>query len=171
MLKPPQHRIDASPVIILSQDEGEDAWDVDKIEAEKKEFPDAVHPVDAYLSGDTRYDLGAMLDHPSGGKCRVTDYLDLAKATQFVGRRLRHNEAYAVSSGRVGDRLGSMSSACRFALLRVEGPLGIKVERDAYGCSDATMQALFDLRFNLPVLLGEAFYLASLSLRPDEKKA
>ena len=168
-LRPPRHRIDAQPILIIGED---DAWDHKRIESERASLAiqradgKAVdkHPVDAYLAGDTRYDLGA-----SG----VVEYVDMSQAWQFVLRRLQSTELYAIDAMLArGAKLLAYRQACVQGLVRIDGPGAPTVQRDASGSLEtSTVEALFQLSAGLPAAIGEAVYVASLALRPDEKKS
>lgn len=169
-LRPPKHRIDAEPRFILAED---DAWDHERINRERADLAarkadgtasrDEKHPVDAYAAGDTRYDLGA-----SG----ISEYVDLAQAWQFVLRRLLSTDFYAIDAMLSrGARLLAYRQACVQGLVRIDGPGAPTVQRDASGnLEPSTVEALFQMSAGLPAAVGEAVYIASLALRPDEKK-
>lgn len=176
----PRHRIDATPVYIDAQD---GAWDHERIKAEKAEDAKSLaeddppfkaselrHPFDVYQSGQTRYDLGAVLRY-RGQDCRVTDYVNLAEAWQFVGKRMPHQSVYACEAAIDRFKLSGYTLACKFALQRIQGPNAPEVKREGDLCSDETIETLFQIRSDLPARVGEALFVASLALRPDEKKA
>ena len=175
MLAPPRHRIDAQPVYIDSDDS---AWDHERIANEKAEDKahqqegQALdrHPFDVYQSGDTRYDLGAQIPY-RGSFVKVTQYVDLAVAWQFVGKRMRHETVYACDAAIDRNKALGFALACKLALVRIEGPGAPAVDRADDACTPDTIERLFQVRAWLPAKVGEALYVASIPLRADEKKA
>lgn len=177
MIKPPTHRIDAIPVFVLAED---DAWDHERIAAERvamakdansKKLKPRLHPVDAYLSGETRYDLGAILEGPDG-PCRITDYLRIEEAWQFVLRRLDSTETYSIDAALArGAKLLAYRQAASYCLVRIDGPGAPAIKHDQFNrVENECMESLFAIRASLPAAIGEAGYVASIALRADEKK-
>lgn len=170
MLHAPQHRVDATPILVLEDDT---AWDKPRILAECAKLRKNAdrHPFAVYQSGETRYDLGAVTRLPNGEEHRVTDYLDMGQAWQFELRRLTWQEFYAIEQSVRSNPSIGFAQACRIGLVRVTGPGAPKVEHDVTGLvTDETMQALFDLRASLPSIVGQAVFSASLPLSVAEKK-
>ena len=63
--RPPQHAADAPILYVCSED---DAWDLERIERERKALKNeggGRHCLDVYYSGETRYDIDAP--HTVGG--------------------------------------------------------------------------------------------------------
>jgi hypothetical protein len=173
MLTPPQHRSDATPEVVLEDD---DAWDRPRIEDEReamrkaKQDPER-HPVAVYLSGETRYDLGAAIRKPDGTEGRAADYLDLAKAWRFVLKRIDYAAVLAAETLFARDFNTAGLTVARNCLVRVEGPNAPAVEHDKLGLvTHDCMQELFELKAELPVRLGVAGFQASMPLKPAEKK-
>jgi hypothetical protein len=170
MLHAPAHRIDATPVLVLEDDS---AWDRARITAEisKLKKQGDRHPFAVYQSGETRYDLGAVVRLPNGTEAKVTDYLDIGQAWQFELRRLSWSEVYAIEQTIRSNPPVGHAMACRMGLVKIVGPGAPKMEHDAAGnVTDESMQALFDLRASLPALVGQAVFSASLPLTASEKK-
>ena len=86
-MRPPQHSIDASPILVLRDDP---AWDTDRIDREIDGLSDedrAAHPVERYNDGDTRYDLTAKSTW-KGGTASAGEYLN-GGAVMYHLRRLK----------------------------------------------------------------------------------
>lgn len=184
-MQPPAHRVDAQPVLILPSDP---AWDMERIDKERKALRDKRkktkapipgHPVDRYLSGEGRYDLGAK--YPIEGEERsALEYLKSdVSPTRFVLRRLNWREFYRVQDAAAISQNHCALLACQIGLEAVEAGDGIQpieLERDASGrISDDCMEILFQLGASLggdvPVVVGMSCYAASVPLRAPEKKA
>lgn len=168
MLKrPPQHRVDATPVYV---DERDTAWDVVRIKAECAEMRKAGqdprrHPVNVYHSGESRYDLGASYA-VLGTMHSAAEYLG-ANATRFVLRTLEHPEYYRVVD--LWGRTEAQLLACRLALMSVENNNELKIERDDQGVTYESMELLASVEW-LPFRIGMAAYQASKPLSESEKK-
>lgn len=181
MLKrPPQHRADATPVLIINDD---DAWDHERIDREFNEIKEinktrekadrlelSDHPYSRYQSGMTRMDLDARAPW-RGENPAAADYLKAdAAPVRFTLRRLRWREYHRVI-GMIGSGTEAALKACQLGLVSVEGEPSLEMDPDAAERSDADMQRLHDFFPGLAVQIGNAVIAASLPLRDDEKKA
>lgn len=150
--RPPQHRVDAKPIFVHPDD---DAWDEDKIKAEcdameAKQVGSSVdHPVARYRSGETRYDLTEALP-----------YLDTEKAWQFELRPLEMEEFAEVQDlkSRFGEWRAYLHSG-RAAMVKGRGQ----------GCPQ-DFEAVKRTDKYLPIMLGQAAFIASLPPTDAEKK-
>jgi hypothetical protein len=161
----PTHSLDAPIEVVLKDD---DAWDVDRIEAERRDSKTQEHAWDRWLVGASRFDL------------RQVRHLlrDGAQPTLFRMRRLSLREWQHVETVReANDRAGRML-ALRYALETIDVPTGEdSIRLDGPGSksrmlTDEDMQALDDRGFR-PYLEALAFaaWRASLDLTEPEKKA
>lgn len=189
MLKrPPAHRVDATPVLILHAD---DAWDHERIEKEEadveaenerrtkaaresKKPPELLdiseHPYHRYQRGDTRMDLEAASTW-RGQHLSAADYLrEDGEPVRFVLRRLRWDEYHRVRALMARGSEAALR-ACQYGLVDIEGGGELSIDPDAAERSDAEMQMLHDFDPDLAVMIGMAVMAASARLRPDEKKA
>jgi hypothetical protein len=170
MIRPPSHRIDAQPIVISEHDT---AWDRERIKAELDALGDdaARHPFVQYHNAQTRYDLGVVITLPDGTQKAVTEYLDLAQAWQFHGRRLGHEAFYRLQPMLRSNEALAYTAALRECLQRIEGPGAPQIKHDGLGSVTAeSVQALFDISPSLPTEIGQALLLASMPLGPAEKK-
>lgn len=170
MIRPPSHRIDALPIVVVQEDT---AWDREKIQAELEALGnDAIrHPYIQYQHGVTRYDIGATITMPDGSQRKVTDYLDLAQAWQFHGRRLNCEEIHRLQPMLSANPGLAYLQALKLALVKIEGPGAPEVKRDALGSvSNETQELLFQLSAGLPSEVGQALLAASMPLTVAEKK-
>jgi hypothetical protein len=170
MIRPPSHRIDAQPIVIMESDS---AWDKSRINAECAALGDDAlrHPYMQYHAGLTRYDLGAEITLPDGAVRAVTEYLDLAQAWQFHCRRLDSEERYRLDPMLKANELLAYREAFRLTVLRIEGPGAPELKRDALGCiAKDTMEELFRYNDWMLAEVGQAAIVASRPLGPAEKK-
>lgn len=188
MLKrPPTHRVDATPVLILHED---DAWDHARIdreiaeaEAENQRRKDAAekdgaepdlldidgHPYRQYRMGETRFDLDAPVTWRGTVAC-ARDYLDEDKRpVMFVLRRLAWDGYYDTIG--IAGSLRRQAEGCRLTLARVDGMRELEVDANAAERSHQEMQRLFEFDAMLPLKIGAAGLRASEPLRVEEKKA
>jgi len=184
--RPPNHRVNATPVLIINDDP---AWDQERIakdvaeataenerRKEDEETPgdaDQIdigeHPYFRYQRGETRFDLDAQTPW-RGTPLSASDYLlPGEEATRFVLRRLRWNDYHRVLS-LAGQGNEAKLCACRIGLVRVEGCPDLRIDKDATYRSDDEMQQLHDLEPRLALLIGSAVWEASQPLRESEKK-
>lgn len=166
--RPPQHRSDADPVFVHSDD---DAWDHERIKVEcakmrEEGLSPSRHPVNVYHSGESRYDLGAAYD-VLGTLHSAAEYLG-PTAVRFTLRRLSTPELYRVTDMGPTTALGRLY-ACRIGLASVEGP-GPKVKREEWGLTEESLDALREWGVWLPMAVGAAVYVASQPLTDSEKK-
>lgn len=170
MIRPPSHRIDALPIVVVEQDT---AWDRLKVSAELEALGDDAlrHPFIQYHHGATRYDLSAEITTPDGVKRTVLDYLDLAQAWQFHGRRLKCEEVHRLQPMLTANPGLAFLQALKLSLVKIEGPGAPEIKRDSLGgVSDDTVEMLFQLCSGLPSEVGQALLLASMPLTAAEKK-
>jgi hypothetical protein len=162
----PTHSLDA-PIVVVMRDD--DAWDVDRIDAEKSELRNPQeHPIERYFLGQTRYDIRP-----------VSHYLkDGVQPTRFNMRRLTLNEWQHVENVRASNDHIAYSLALAYALESVDMPVGddpIRLEgpksKDRRLSQDDL--ELLDARGFRPYLphLAMAAWRASLDLTELEKKA
>lgn len=173
--RPPQHRVDAGHTFILVDD---DAWDVDKIDAEKKAMKEAgddpgTHPVEAYRECEGRFDLGAKT--PVLGEERAAmDYLRAGVAPwKFDLVPLKSQNLCAVQDLIAATR---NTEAWRLACLKgVRACDGFDIKPRGGGkharISEAGVEALCE-EFGIGVLieLGAAVYNVSQPPTVAEKK-
>jgi len=187
--RPPAHRADAIPVLIIHDDL---AWDHERVKAEVADAtaenerrktaareakpptePDLIdvgeHPYFRYQRGDTRFDLDAQI--PWRGKpLAASDYLrDDEEPTRFILRRFRWDTYHRVA-GLVGKGSEANLRSCRYGLAEVEGCPDLKVDPDAVERSDEEMQRFHEFDPSLAVRIGSAAWIASQPLRESEKK-
>ena len=161
----PTHSLDAPITVILKDD---DAWDVERIEAERRESKTGDHPWDRWLVGASRFDLRIAKPWLKDG----------AQPTIFRMRRLTLQEWQHVETLRESnDRAGRML-ALAYALEGVDLPTGEDVIRlDGPGSKGRRLTAedldTLDARGFRPYFDALAFaaWRASLDLTDDEKKA
>ncbi len=171
--KPPRHRIDAPITFVHPADE---AWDQDKVTKSQEEHGEDC-PFLRYCKGETRFDLSATMEHG-----RVDEFF-LAEASPIEFRLMRLGvlEYNDVQSTKERELLqgkpiarAAFLMACRFGLKSVEQDGRKIVDLDSpEDLSVADLQKLADLTSvgsDLPILIGQAVYLASQPLRDDEKK-
>lgn len=157
--------------------ERDGSWDKERIDNEAATLEDETqHPVARYLAGETRYDLDAEL---AIGEKVVTarEYLDGGE-TVFHLKRLAPTEWYTVQSMWEKEVISDQRPipretylrCCRLGLAKIDnGPTldGIGKGRTL---RDKDIEVLYSLDPELPILLGQAIYLASAPLRDAEKK-
>lgn len=195
MLKPPTHRVDATPILILHEDP---AWDHELIDkeledakaeserrkkaaAESGQKPELLtlgdHPYLQYMAGATRFDLDAVC--PFRGESKTaSDYLRPdAQPTRFVLGRLGWDEHHrcmdVIKQGSDGYLKG-----CRYGLREIENCPELRIDTDRAHRSDGELQMLteFGQRLgmhppeSLPVKIGRAVLVASKPLTVAEKK-
>lgn len=176
--RPPQHRADAEIIYVSPIDP---AWRADAIVAERKALEEAgedpaQHPASLYLSGSTRYDLHARLRW-KGGEAPATDWLDLPSAYRFTLRRLPPRLFSRVHARRdAAARAGTVDydasfDACKWALVRVEGPEPVKLSGSAELTEDDITELVACFGLAAVWALGDAAYYASIPLTEQEKKA
>ncbi len=181
--RPPQYRADARPLFIARTDS---AWDDERITREREAAKKAGgprHPVDAYYSGETRYDLDAV-STVDGQAVTVRDYLRAgATPTVFTLRRdaqLALQRAQAISV--VGDApawTAAMWSLARHGLVEAadgftSGAPGARWPLEGGGprpLTDADLQLLHDLGDGLLAAIGTAVFHANAPLSEAEGKA
>lgn len=149
-IRPPQHRIDATPKLIPRASA---AWDHDRIAREKKELGDNAdqHPVEQYFAGSTRYDLDASIK-TEAGVCTMHDYLTGEPDVVFVLRRPKVRQMgtlYPLCQRDVA-RDGQISMATYFdvaaiGLAGIEGADGWEYEQTPAGfATEETLQQIYD---------------------------
>lgn len=169
-VSPPQHRVDAKPVLIPRTDP---AWDHDRIDQEKESLEDpSEHPVEQYWAGDTRYDLEAT--HSMLGRTvQITDYLkDGVQPTRIHLRRIPSREhgrlMYAAfSSTEARQQWDAFYDACRLTVKAIENGPEI-TPRKNQPLSEADMDRLYAAGLVGPV--GVAGLLASAPLSTTESE-
>lgn len=177
MLKrPPQHRIDA-PILYVHQ--SDEAWDHDRIVAEQGEMASRgedphQHPVARYLGGFTRYDLDAAATF-AGKVTTPREYLDESKQpTYWKLRRLTWDQWYEVlplweKAVRDNERpIKAYLRACVMGVERAEN--GPALEPVAGRLTADDISRLFAIDAELPLVLGEAVYTASMPMTETEGK-
>lgn len=168
-LRPPQHRIDATPTLVSIQDP---AWDWDRVERETEDQLDGdgqSHPVREYHRGSTRYDLDAP-SKLAGATVTAKDYL----GDDYTGFRLRrltvdeHATARDLVSA-VGINKAT-EFACRWGLVDAKGY--DMTRRGDGSLSDPAMSQVRDAGgLDLIVEIGAAVMRISEGLTAAEKKA
>jgi len=185
MLRPPTHRADAPPVVFLRTDPG---LAHKRIAAERDKLAGAAHPIDRYLAGETRYDLGAVIRCDVLGEVLILDYV--GDATLFRLRRLPREvyeqvrSALSASTARrltelgvtdAGQLIGALSfdrartvdawaSACRAGLVSIErSPIPWPPAEGVDVCD-----ALHEVDPSIVEAVGVAAFMASAPLRADE---
>lgn len=175
MLKrPPEHRATATPLFILADD---DAWDWDRIQAERKETPEGQHPVDRYIAGSTRYDIDAA-ETVGGRVVCARDYLrEGSKPTVFTLRRVSgadRDTALAVwNDPEAHER--SLWRLARQGVVNVQDgfegdPWKLQGGEGGLPLTETDMQTLYDTHRLLPKSLGLAVMRCSASLSEAEGK-
>lgn len=169
-LRPPQYGGDA-PIVYVH--EGDTAWDLDRIRAEraemlKRELDPKYHPVSRYLGGWTRYHLDAqatVLDKA----VTVREYLrEELKPTMWHLRRLGLREWYEVepmwqsARARQVPPMACYLRCCEIGLVRVEN--GPTLELPNGRPSESDMAKIYTIGQSMPNDIGCAVYQASMPL-------
>lgn len=163
-MKPPQHRADAPPILILRDDP---AWDFDRISDELKDG-DGEHPVEVYFSGASRYDVAT-----------IREYLDPdAEPTEYRLRRLP-----VARLARVQDMFhrevvtdGSSSlyavwvEAVTYGLESIDGPGELDLAHRGDKLSTASIQAIHDERGGLQTISEIGAAIFNLSQPPNDRE-
>lgn len=186
LTRPPVHRVDATPVLVLWGEAPlhDDAWDMSRIEAERAEIEllnkerkkgDRInladHPVHVYTRGQTRLDIEAPLPW-RGRHVAASEYLrDDVEPTRFVLRRLPWERYYEVLASQARNVVAGNVAACRLGLADVQNLEGVEVDSDLPERSYDEMAELFAIDPNLPMVIGAMVIAASQPLTPREKKA
>lgn len=161
----PTHSLDA-PIVVVMRDD--DAWDVDRIDAEKAEMKNPQdHPVERYLLGQTRYDVR-----------EVTSYFrEGVQPTRFHMRRLALQEWQHVENVRANNEGVAYALALAYALTGIDMPIGedpVRLEGPKSKTRRLSQEDLetLDARGFRPYLpiLSMAAWRASLDLTEPEKK-
>ena len=171
-MRPPQHSIDAEPILILPTDP---AWDMDRIGKEVDENPD--HAWVKYQRGEGRYDLLA----PHGDDAAADYLLGEPEPLKFHLRRLTVMQLAEVQGifrrefrahGENGDYLMSWAKACSYGLADVSGPGSFDLEFSRGALTDASFQRVHDDLGGMAAVskLGEAIFMISQPLTAAEKK-
>ena len=177
-MRPPQHSIDATPILVLPEDP---AWDLDRIEAELEGVPEddrQAHPYAQYQRGDTRYDLHARVTWP-GGEGSAADYLGDG-ATRFILQRLsvEHfaevQDAFSRELQREGEHssfVGVWVKAAKYGIAAIEGDHDIELPRGGR-MRETTLRAVVDKHGGLDTLtrIGLAAWRLSQPLTAAEGK-
>jgi hypothetical protein len=175
-MKPPQHAIDSSPVLVLPTDP---AWDHDRIDAEIAEAEDPEsHPWVLYQNGESRYDLTAKFSW-AGGEASAKEYLGDG-AVMFHLRRHRLAHMAEVQDAMDREFKTDGASALLGVWLKSAG-YGIK---EITGCDDLAftpgpgsvpekvLREIMDHHGGLPAItkIGAACWNISRPLSESEKK-
>lgn len=172
--RPPQHAADSTPIFIASND---DAWDRERIARERASLPKwGTHPIDAYYSGETRYDIDAPVTL-SGQTVTIRGYLrEGSTPTVFCLRRVSGLERQQLTAVHKDPqaRLATLWRLAKMGVVEVaDGFNGTPWDLqggEALPLTDADMQTLYDVSAQLPEDLGYAVYFASAPLSEAEGK-
>lgn len=177
-MRPPQHRIDATPVLIRGDDP---AWDWDRATPEIESMePGETHPLLEYIAGDTRCDIGAVSTW-RGETVRARDYL-LAnvEATKYTLRRLTIEELCEVQDMFSRERGRSDSeraysriwyTCARYGLAGIDGPGAPEYRAQGGRCSEQTLREVYDTKGLMAIAeIGAAVWRVSQPLSDAEKK-
>jgi len=174
---PPQHAIDASPILVLSTDP---AWDDDRIQSElagcEGEEKDA-HPFVQYSNGHTRYDLTARSTW-KGGTGSARDYLNEG-AVMFHLRRHRPmhmaevQDAFTREFGREGPTalLSVWLKSAGYGIKEITGAEDLAFDQKPGAVPESILLAIIDT-YGLKAItkIGSAAFAISQPLRESEKK-
>lgn len=162
----PTHSLDA-PIVVVMRDD--DAWDTDRIDAEKAEMRNPRdHAFERYMLGQTRYDFRQVAQYIREG----------VQPTRFNMRRLTLNEWQHVENVRATNEHIAYSLALAYALESIDMPAADDpVRLEGPRSKDRRLSQedleLLDARGFRPYLphLAMAAWRASLDLTEPEKKA
>lgn len=170
---PPQHRADTPGVFIARNDS---SFDADRVARElllmgEQGIDAALHPVERYYAGATRYDLQAP-DMVLGQVVRAADYFRRDTPEEFVLRRLDWEQWHRVLGLIEGGQFAAAQLlAARLGVAEVRGS-PLKLQGAAAGLlTHEDMQRLFEADSSLPSTLGFAVWRHSRPLTDAEKKA
>lgn len=173
-MRPPQNRIDADPIYILSDDP---AWDSDRINTELEGLEDSgQHPWIRYLKGEGRFDLYQTIDghspaeylkpdvEPTKFMLRRMGPTNFARVQDMLTRELHRDEGTSFAS--------VWLEAARCGIVSAEGPKAPKLDASNGRLSEASLQAIMDQCGGLPSVtaLGTAAWIVSQPLTDAEKK-
>jgi hypothetical protein len=176
-MHPPQHHIDASPILVLSSSEN---WDLDRVLAELEgltEEEKARHPYRVYRSGDSRYSLTAKHTW-EGGTNSPQEYLKPG-AVQFHLRRHRLDHMAEVQdafdreikSDGPAAMLSVWLKSARYGVSKIVGADDIEWS-GAGNVPEHILRNIMDHHGGLPAIsdVGAAAWMISRPLSEAEKK-
>lgn len=169
-MKPPQHRIDATPTLILGDDP---AWDMDRLEAELT--TQGPHPWRAYIHGETRFDLHAEIhggtaadylrsgEQPTTWTLRRLGVANVARVQDMLTREVRSDAPNAMSA--------IWLECLRHGIAAVDGPGAVEIDERHGRLTEATLDRIFDAHgMDAISQLGAAIWTLSQPLSDAEKK-
>lgn len=183
-MRPPQHSIDATPVLVLLNDP---AWDHDRVDAETQGLSEAElaeHPWCMYISGATRYDLNARCKW-KGGEGTPADYLNegavkytlkrhnLSRAAEIQDAVDREMDSAIARGGKIPALNSVFLKSAKHGIAEISGdPVIEGVYASTSGVPDRVLTYVFDNYGGLDAIskIGAAAWHLSKPLSEAEKK-